>query len=936
MAGVCGGDGCGGGGGAGGGGWALVGWEGQGADAFAARVGGFLSGGALAQLVDGSHQLATFAGRTRDDVLYTQYMIYAQLVVLLAMIAFMVALLVFPPLAPVAKAWIAFFQATGHVTALMFMAGLLASVAAGALFMTALDIGVQGVLKIQFGDGYHWSWQKTGVSAAVGAVGGLISGVVVGSLPGLAGLAGRLAGRLMARAEVGAVARSAASAAAKAGGDVAAAAAEAAASAVTARVAGRLGEAGQAAVSQAARAAASTAATRAVAGLSGELAVDAAATAATRAASQAGARMAARYGVYRALGSFVGVMGVEAFGESSAELVAGPMFGGGPTHAKEAGWGAASGVVEGGVHSATPGRGHAGIVSTAAEHAPTFGPITGIPTLTDPAVAASTSTLGPSVLAGTGIVDGHSVLDGVYYPDTGTFTGTLHTEGTFTDPTGASTTLSNYQASGTFTGQIAGNVTAQPNPANAPHAIDNTGIPTTLRVHGSINGSFQLTAHAPADHIALTPTAAASASIAPATTIAAPAATTSGASVITAPTTTPTTPAGIAATAAIQQSTPPSPAGTIVTPATATPATVTPATVSPASSTSTLVASTDTPGASASAGAAATPASSGTVIDSGVIDSGSGTPAGQVAASDAQAQPAAAGTHPGGGESAAGATPAGVAAASAPSPVAEVLPSYDSSSPLWQHHKPTVTPSSAAEIHGGRDAVWSPADAGVFVARHDVSLRLGDGDRVVEVPAGSRAVFDRSGGMRFVELSNGVSYERGLDGGWSRPRGAGDGVVVERVRDQVQLQLADGQTVSIPGSSGAEVIRDRRTGDPVAYRVPQTGKRPVSVLGRKLPAGDGYLVRAADGRWDRAPTIHPAEAQAWLAAANKAYEPARLLYDIAARRLDAAYRRRGAGRAWAACCCGARPRTRWRRCMSASGWSRASRCAGRRWTGSTT
>ena len=42
------------------------------------------------------------------------------------------------------------------------------------------------------------------------------------------------------------------------------------------------------------------------------------------------------------------------------------------------------------------------------------------------------------------------------------------------------------------------------------------------------------------------------------------------------------------------------------------------------------------------------------------------------------------------------------------------------------------------------------------------------------------------------------------------------------------------------------------------------------------------FVRTAEGGWARA-ELRPVEVEAWLAAANKAYEAARLLYDIAAR-----------------------------------------------------
>ena len=94
-------------------------------------------------------------------------------------------------------------------------------------------------------------------------------------------------------------------------------------------------------------------------------------------------------------------------------------------------------------------------------------------------------------------------------------------------------------------------------------------------------------------------------------------------------------------------------------------------------------------------------------------------------------------------------------------------------------------------------------------------LRLGDGGEVVEVPVGSRAVFDGSGGLRLVVLPDGVSYDRGLTGEWSGGRVGGDGVVVGRIDAPVASGACRWPTVTV---RSGDVIRDRETGEAVAYR----------------------------------------------------------------------------------------------------------------------
>ncbi len=168
--------------------------------------------------------------------------------------------------------------------------------------------------------------------------------------------------------------------------------------------------------------------------------------------------------------------------------------------------------------------------------------------------------------------------------------------------------------------------------------------------------------------------------------------------------------------------------------------------------------------------------------------------------------------------------------------------------------------------------VWESGSDGWHVARAAGVLRIADGGAVVDVPVGSRAVSDGSGAFRVVVMPNGVSYDRGLTGGWSERRVDGGGVGVRRIDEEVRLELAGGGVVLL---RSGDVIADRETGVSLAYRA-------VNVLDGSKEVEGGTFVRTADGGWTRA-DVRPAEVEAWLAAANKAYEVSRLLYDIAAR-----------------------------------------------------
>ena len=173
---------------------------------------------------------------------------------------------------------------------------------------------------------------------------------------------------------------------------------------------------------------------------------------------------------------------------------------------------------------------------------------------------------------------------------------------------------------------------------------------------------------------------------------------------------------------------------------------------------------------------------------------------------------------------------------------------------------------------------WVHGSDGWYAARRDGVLAAGvdvNGHELsVDVPAGSKAVFDGTGELKLVVTPDGVSHDRGLDGRWSRPRAEPGEIRLEKLRDGVRLALAGGKTAVL--QPGGEVVRDQVTGDPVAYR----GK--VTVDGVEL--GSHTFVKAeADGWTQTRSAVRAVEFEAWLAGANGAHEVARLLYDVAAR-----------------------------------------------------
>jgi hypothetical protein len=96
-----------------------------------------------------------------------------------------------------------------------------------------------------------------------------------------------------------------------------------------------------------------------------------------------------------------------------------------------------------------------------------------------------------------------------------------------------------------------------------------------------------------------------------------------------------------------------------------------------------------------------------------------------------------------------------------------------------------------------------------------VRLGAGDGGSVVEVPAGSRAVFDGSGEVPLVVSPEGVGRFRNLAGEWTTGGDGGGGVVVRRVEGPVSLELAGGGRAIV---KSGDVFRAGGVDEPLAYR----------------------------------------------------------------------------------------------------------------------
>ncbi|HET6500313.1 MAG TPA: hypothetical protein VFG87_06060 [Amycolatopsis sp.] len=175
---------------------------------------------------------------------------------------------------------------------------------------------------------------------------------------------------------------------------------------------------------------------------------------------------------------------------------------------------------------------------------------------------------------------------------------------------------------------------------------------------------------------------------------------------------------------------------------------------------------------------------------------------------------------------------------------------------------------------------WVRDGGGWYVATHDGGLRLGpqEGGHGVDLPAESRAVVDGSGGLRHVVLPDGVSYDRGLNGRWSRGRDTGGDLIVSKLGTPRPLEVVGprGERSSVLLPAESEVVHDR-IGGAVSYR--------------QLTGEDGMRLSVPrtfvhDGRADWVELVSApgaVEYEAWLAGANQAHEAARVLFDIAAR-----------------------------------------------------
>ncbi len=160
---------------------------------------------------------------------------------------------------------------------------------------------------------------------------------------------------------------------------------------------------------------------------------------------------------------------------------------------------------------------------------------------------------------------------------------------------------------------------------------------------------------------------------------------------------------------------------------------------------------------------------------------------------------------------------------------------------------------------------WTAESGGWYSAREGGSLQFVDGDArvvTVELPEGSRGLVDASGQLRVVVQPDGISFDRGLNGEWSRPRVAEGEVSLSRLTQPMSLEMADGPTLLL---TSGDVVRDMVTGQPLAYL-----------------SGEHTYVPTAEGRWTEVQS-QSTDVQGWLASANKAFETSRLLFDITAR-----------------------------------------------------
>ena len=180
------------------------------------------------------------------------------------------------------------------------------------------------------------------------------------------------------------------------------------------------------------------------------------------------------------------------------------------------------------------------------------------------------------------------------------------------------------------------------------------------------------------------------------------------------------------------------------------------------------------------------------------------------------------------------------------------------------HPLPAVGTQWIRNVKGWHDALGD----GAFERFDD------DGQLVlVDVPKGSRGIFDGSGELRMVELPNKLTYDRGPDLQWSSVRVTRGELIVNKVKASVPLRIVDGKTTVVV-RSGQEV-RDVVTDKANVYFAVEKFDGPEWAQGRAF-------VRVADDLWDVV-DVEPAEIEASLAAGNKAFDTALSMYDIAAR-----------------------------------------------------
>lgn len=171
-------------------------------------------------------------------------------------------------------------------------------------------------------------------------------------------------------------------------------------------------------------------------------------------------------------------------------------------------------------------------------------------------------------------------------------------------------------------------------------------------------------------------------------------------------------------------------------------------------------------------------------------------------------------------------------------------------------------------------AAWSRDGDNWFVTGDAGALDIGGETGRVDLPQGSRGVFDSDGVLRHVVLPDGVSFERGLTGAWAGPRVAMGEVQALKLDDAVPLPLADGVFSLAPEN---EVVVDRAGGveTVVAYRQLKDDD------GRWLPRPRVFVPDGSGGWTDHG--IDVVGYEAWLAGANKAPDAAQTLYEFAGR-----------------------------------------------------